>query len=246
MKNILIITGTSKGLGEALAQKYLSEGFVVFGLSRNRGEIENEDFHFVETDLGRPEAIEIAWNKILIHLDLLDKASEIHFIHNAGILGPVHQIGQAHGGSLHGKALQVNLASAIDLSERIVGQLGDGEKPLKVVYISSGAGKKPYPGWANYCASKAGLDMLARVLAKEQEGKDKAPRVASIAPGVVDTPMQSQIRNTAESNFPNLQRFLDLKKNNQLWSPEFVADKMFGYIQSDGFGQETIVDLRNI
>lgn len=248
MNKALIITGSSRGIGEAIAIKYLKEGYRVFGISRTRTElsITYPAFTHVEADLSRLVEIRRAWLEIKKFLDKMQGLDEVQFIHNAGTLGPVNQVGQGTRGEVHLHALQVNVVSALDLCERFVEEFQDFEGEKKLILISSGAGKKPYPGWGSYCVSKASLDMFARVIAAEQTGRSKPIQVASIAPGVVDTKMQTEIRQSSAEHFPNVQRFLDLKANEQLWQPEFVARKFFEYVQSQAFGNETLADLRKV
>ena len=93
-----------------------------------------------------------------------------------------------------------------------------------LVNISSGAGRSAYVGWGVYCASKAAVDHLSRVLA--QEGREDDLRVASLAPGVVDTDMQALIRATPIEAFPTVERFTDLKVDGAFNDPDWVADRI--------------------
>ena len=113
---------------------------------------------------------------------------------------------------------------------------------IQVINISSGAARKPYPGWAVYCASKAALDRYSEVLQVE------APfaQIASIAPGVLDTAMQADIRQSTAEDFPNIQRFIDLHAEQALSSPLAVAKQILAYSLSPEFGQQTLQDIRLI
>ena len=248
MNKALIITGSSRGIGEAIAIKYLQNGYRVLGISRTLTELSLSypAFTHIKADLSRLVELRHAWLEIKRELDKMEKLMEVQFIHNAGTLGPVSLVGQGTRGEVHLHALQVNLVSALDLCERFVEDFDSFSGKKKLVLISSGAGKKPYAGWASYCVSKAGLDMFARVIGLEQMNKTNPIKVSSIAPGVVDTDMQAEIRKVSPEDFPNVQRFLDLKANEQLWQPSFVASKLFDYVQSDDFGKEVMVDLRNL
>lgn len=248
MSKALIITGSSRGIGEAIAIKYLKEGYQVFGISRTRTElsIEYPNFTHVKADISRLLEVRHAWLEAKKSLDQITALSEVQFIHNAGILGPMNMVGQGTRGEVHLHALQVNVVSALDFCERFIEEFQDFGGTKKLILISSGAGRKPYPGWANYCVSKAGLDMFAQVMATEQQSKELPIQIASIAPGVVDTNMQGKIREMSQAHFPHVQRFLDLKENDQLWKPDFVAEKLFNYVQSKAFGTEILPDLRKI
>jgi NAD(P)-dependent dehydrogenase (short-subunit alcohol dehydrogenase family) len=80
---------------------------------------------------------------------------------------------------------------------------------------------KPYEGWGAYCAAKAGLLHLTRCVAAEEAGSGL--RALSVAPGIVDTAMQELIRSSTPEQFPQLERFKDLKRDDAFNSPEFVA-----------------------
>ena len=74
-----------------------------------------------------------------------------------------------------------------------------------LVNISSGAGTKPYAGCAAFSASKAAVDQFTRVVAMEEA--DHGLRAYSLAPRLVDTDMQTAIRSTDETSFPEVERF---------------------------------------
>src|SRR5690606_9251492 len=88
------------------------------------------------------------------------------------------------------------------------------DRPLTIVNISSGAGRRPIPGWAAYCTSKAALDMYSQTIYLEEKERNRNIRVYSVAPGVVDTPMQETIRKSDPSTFSSLHSFILLKENN--------------------------------
>lgn len=113
---------------------------------------------------------------------------------------------------------------------------------IQVINISSGAGRKPYPGWGIYCASKAALDRYSEVLQVE------APfaQVVSMAPGVLDTAMQVDIRQSSAKDFPNVQRFIDLHAEQELSPPREVAQEILAYSLNPDFGQQTLQDIRLI
>ncbi|TXG99089.1 MAG: SDR family oxidoreductase, partial [Rhodocyclaceae bacterium] len=115
--------------------------------------------------------------------------------------------------------------------------------PLRIAHISSGAARPAFAGWSVYGATKAALDHPARSAAT-----DAAPRlrIRSIAPGVVDTEMQAAIRRTEAPDFPLLDRFLALKQEGKLASPEDAAGQMLRFLLSDDFGKAAVVDLRDL
>nr|MDA3886122.1 SDR family NAD(P)-dependent oxidoreductase [Candidatus Delongbacteria bacterium] len=105
----------------------------------------------------------------------------------------------------------------------------------RIINISSGAAKKPYDGWSTYCSSKAALDMLTRCVNVEQNKKEFPVNVISFDPGIMDTEMQNDIRQSNKEDFSQLSRFIDFKENGALLSAEFVADKVIEVLSSDNF-----------
>ena len=115
----------------------------------------------------------------------------------------------------------------------------------QIITISSGAATKPYEGWSVYCTSKAAIDMMTKAIAAEQRELKNGLKCVAIYPGVVDTNMQTTIRSTNEKNFKNLQRFIDLKENNELYTPEFVANSIFKIDTENQLENGDIIDIRH-
>jgi benzil reductase ((S)-benzoin forming) len=91
-----------------------------------------------------------------------------------------------------------------------------------LVNISSGAATKAYEGWAAYCASKAAVDQLTRVVALEEARHDLS--AYSLSPGIVDTDMQTAIRGADPASFPERDRFRRFAELQQFNSPGWVGD----------------------
>ena len=91
-----------------------------------------------------------------------------------------------------------------------------------MINIGSGAGNRPVHSWSTYCATKAALEMLTSVIAEENH---KNLAVFSVHPGVVDTNMQLEIRNSDPKNFPFVNKFIEYYIKNELKSTKIVAKK---------------------
>ncbi len=208
----VVITGVSGGIGKALAEFYLEKGSRVIGIGRNNT-IDHEHFHFVTCDLRDLDKVK--------NLDLNLSDEPILLINNAGVLGKVTRTVDLDIESLQ-EVLEVNVLAAMIMT----GKMAVLENQLTVVNISSGAGKNPIPSWGAYCASKAALDMFSRVFFLEEQERGRNTKVYSIAPGVVDTNMQTTIRSLDEKNFSQKQRFVDLKETGQLVSAKEVVRKI--------------------
>src|SRR5690554_2138575 len=157
---IYIITGTSSGIGKALAQFYLQKGEHVIGISRSNV-IQHENFKFISCDLS---------DKQQLHkLDLLKHADKenypIRLINNAGIIGDIHR---AHELTLthYTDMAMINLVAPQFLCSYVLQTFGFDQVDT-IINITSGAAQRPVPSWSAYCASKAGLDLFAQTLHEE-------------------------------------------------------------------------------
>lgn len=253
--DVYIITGSSRGLGEALAERLLLENNRVVGVSRTSNERLAElagsvpgRFDFVPFDLGRADGHYECMEGIIDSVRMETNAGgQLTLIHNAGVLGPIAQLSLADEAEL-ARNVQVNLTAPLLMTSaflRLTEELR--ERTVRtIVNISSGAAKKPYIGWSAYCAAKAGMDMLTRCVAAEQGEGAHAARIVSIAPGVVDTAMQEQIRGTDEARFPSKPRFVELKRTGKLFSPQEAADKLIRVVRNGDWKQGDILDLRDL
>jgi NAD(P)-dependent dehydrogenase (short-subunit alcohol dehydrogenase family) len=100
-------------------------------------------------------------------------------------------------------------------------------------------------GSASYCAAKAGLDHLARAVALEQAALPYGARIVSLAPGVIDTDMQVQLRGADPALFPERERFLGLQAAGQLDSPAQAAAKVLRFLARADFGANPVADVRD-
>ncbi|MDO5093924.1 MAG: SDR family NAD(P)-dependent oxidoreductase [Propionibacteriaceae bacterium] len=221
-----IISGASRGLGAAMAAQLTDAGWDVLKVSRSAGE---------RVDLASPEALTTWVNSGALD-QFLAQATDILLINNAGTVEPIGVSGTLDASSVQ-SAIQLNITAPILLTDAVLAARPAGT-PVRIVHISSGAGRHPLTGWAVYCATKAAVDMHAKVLAAE--GLDGVT-VAAIAPGVVDTEMQSVIR---DADFPDRDRFRDMKANGNLTAPADAAAAILALADRDDFGAKPVADVR--
>ncbi|MHA7861928.1 SDR family NAD(P)-dependent oxidoreductase [Tessaracoccus sp. Y36] len=222
-----IVTGHSKGLGAALASQLEADGWAVLGVSRSAG---------AQVDLGSASEL-AAWLESGALAEFLAGASDIILINNAGAVSPIGFVGTLDPAEIE-RSVNVNVTAPIILTDAVV-RLRTAGAPLRVVHISSGAARRPHTTWSTYCAGKAAVDMHAVALAEENlEGV----RVASIAPGVVDTQMQEAIRGT---DFPARDQFQALKDEGRLSSPDEAARRIITLLNRADFGEKVIADVRD-
>ncbi len=239
-----ILTGHSRGLGAAIAEQLLQSGNPVMGLSRKphptlKGKYPDHLAEYCIDLSDKAQVLEFLSRPLF--KDFLADASVAVLINNAGILLPIGMNGKLSNSEIF-DAVTVNVAAAISLTNAFIAATEDA-KDRRVIQISSGAARSPYAGWSVYCATKAALDHHTRSLLLEAPANLKA---VSLAPGVIDTDMQAQVRATSLSAFPARPRFDQLKQDNALASPPAVAEKLLRFLDHPNFGEDPCTDLRQI
>jgi benzil reductase ((S)-benzoin forming) len=226
------ITGVSSGIGLALATLLLDKGYRVVGIGRT-STISHPRFVFRILNLGDTQAVNRFAFEDAVEGDIL--------INNAGIIGdiaPCFDVKPAHIDEVFG----VNTMSAIKLANNFSAQLEAGT----ILFISSGAAQRPIKGWGAYCASKASIDMYARVMQEELIHHQKEFTIKSLAPGVVDSPMQAKVRLASPDKFPDSDNFHQLFLHNELDAPELTARKLFFFLRHIDEYSEVLCTLRAV
>jgi benzil reductase ((S)-benzoin forming) len=238
-----LVTGTTKGIGAALREVLIANpNNRVVTLSRAPATSGAHPNVFV--DFSAPETIEAAFQNVLPHLAAA-KWDRAVLINNAGVVMPVGPFDALEAKALMHN-LNVNLAAPMLLTAQFARATGEHAARRLVINISSGAAKRPVPGWSAYCAAKAALEMAAQVAAIEAPLNDQTLAVCSLAPGVVDTPMQAQVRDTTAAEFPDVERFRAMKKDGTLRAAVDVARDIVRLIEQDRFANAGSYDLRTL
>jgi benzil reductase ((S)-benzoin forming) len=249
--NYYIITGTSSGIGEAIAKKLILEGHSIFCISRKLNEaltdlassVQSNIWYF-EADLGNTGGIPGLMDEIFSLMEF-QHISAIALINNAGTLDPVAMAGNYDAEEL-AQQIKVNLLAPMLITDCFIRHTSSLKVTKSVINIGSGAATSPYAGWGPYCSSKAGLEMFTRTTSLEQKSKPHPVRIISVLPGVVDTGMQNKLRNSDAEDFPMKPRFEQLYQENLLSRPQEVADKIIRLIFDQLPGESEIIDLRKI
>lgn len=212
----IILTGASRGIGLAIAKILLSKNQKVLGVSRSEGPLkELKEAHPGQFDYicGDITASSTSDKAIEAAKKLGNGISGI--VLNAGILEPVAKVADANIADWR-NIYEVNVFAVVDLVSKAVPELRKTHG--KCVFVSSGASTGNYVGWAAYGSTKAALNHFAASLAVEE------PDIfsVSIAPGVVDTQMQVNIREEHSKGMDPAvhQSFVDRHSNKELLAPE--------------------------
>ncbi len=249
---LTIITGASRGLGAAMAGLLIGPTHHLVCMARSalpdlqrRALAAGCALDARRVDLSDIPAAVRTLEESLSGIDP-DVVSEAWLINNAGTVLPVRPADQTQPAEIVA-GVAVNLAAPMALTAAFLRLTANWPERCqrKVVNVTSGAAHKPYQGWSVYCATKAALDQFTRCVALEQQDLPRGARIASLAPGLMDTEMQAVIRNLPPGDFKEQPRFLAAKQSGQLVAPEAAARRLIAYIESSDFGMEPVVDLRH-
>ena len=230
--NLYIVTGTRRGLGEALARRIAAAKDNEL-VSLSRPDVDLADF----VSRGRAfDAIEAR-----IQSQPYEKAV---LINNAGIVEPVAPLDRAEPRDIE-RNLAVNLVAPMVLMRRFLAAT-QHVKLRRIINISSGAGRRPIYGWSAYCAAKAGLDMATRVVALEAQARGLAIEAVSLAPGVIDTGMQASVRAASADDFADVERFRQMKADGTLRQADDVAAEILAAESEGRLKGDAVLDLRTL
>lgn len=228
---LYIVTGSSKGIGKAIVDQLLENPKnQVIGLARSRQELVHSRFLGLALDLSNMQEILDNLDGILPDGDF----EKIVLVNNAGMIGPIEHLGSLDPRKIQ-EVFMLNTIVPTVLMNSFVHKYGNRKEMERVIVnISSGAARKAIDGWACYSASKSAINMLSEAAALEAALDHTGIRIFSVAPGVVDTAMQADIRSADEKAFSSLSKFVSLKENEKLSSPKHTAKKLIELIENTG------------
>lgn len=254
-KHLTILTGASRGMGLAMACQLLTngdaQGDTLLCISRQTSEV-------LPPLADAAGATLLQWCQDLAHGDrvsirlehwLIEQAGQgftsATLINNAGVIGRIGPLSQSQPDDV-AHALRVGLEAPMQLTAAFLRATENWPCVRKVLNISSGLGRRAMASQATYCAAKAGMDHFTRCVALDESTKPHGAKVCSLAPGVVDTDMQIQLRSADPGLFPDQGSFASLKENGQLTSPEAAAIRVLAYLAHPDFGNQPVADVREM
>jgi benzil reductase ((S)-benzoin forming) len=241
--NLYIVTGTTQGLGKALAGQIARDSANELVALARAAEGPIPGGAQVQVDLADAAALERACDRVEARIrgKRYDKAV---LVNNAGVIAPVAPLDAVDPAHL-ARNIAVNLTAPMLLMRRFL-RMTEGVPIRRVINISSGAGRRPISGWSAYCAAKAGLDMASRVAALEAHARGQAVEVVSLAPGVIDTGMQGSVRGASPEEFADVERFRRMKAEGTLRPADDVAADILRLEAAGRLGTEPVADLRDL
>lgn len=249
-RHLTILTGASRGMGLAIAQQLLDAGHDLLCISRKP----DEDLAARAAQAGRrieqwPQDLaraDVAAARLDTWLQAQDAAglASVTLINNAGLIPRIAPLDEIPAAQLV-DALRVDLEAPMLLTGAFLRATAAWKAARKVLNISSGLGRSAMAAQSAYCAAKAGMDHFTRCVALEQQGLANGARICSLAPGVIDTDMQVQLRGADPARFPDMGKFVGLKEKGMLTSPEDAAARVLAYLARPDFGANPVADVRD-
>jgi NAD(P)-dependent dehydrogenase (short-subunit alcohol dehydrogenase family) len=219
---VAIVTGGARGIGRAIAQRYIAEGarVLIADVDDRAGEATAAEFgdrhcRFVKADVGSAAdasaVVEAACSAFNGNIDIV--------VNNAGIIHTADFLDIAEAD--FDRVLRVNLKGAFLVGQaaakRLVAQVKAGKPPGSIINVTSINAVVAIPNQVPYCVSKGGLDQLTKVMALAL-----APygvRVNAIGPGSIMTDILKGVATDKEAK----RRLLSRTPLGRVGAPEEVA-----------------------
>jgi benzil reductase ((S)-benzoin forming) len=249
-RHLTIVTGASRGMGLAMAQQLLDAGHDLLCISRHHNDTlgvraarDGRRCEQWARDLSQADTVAMKLEGWLASQPGDDFASAT-LINNAGLLPSIAPLDAIPAGDI-AQAMRVDLEAPMILTSAFLRATRNWAAVRKVLNISSGLGRRAMASQAPYCAAKAGMDQFTRSVALEEAGKANGAKVCSLAPGVIDTDMQVQLRDADPSQFPDIGAFIGMKDKGALDSPAKAAAKVLAFLARPDFGANPVADVRD-
>jgi NAD(P)-dependent dehydrogenase (short-subunit alcohol dehydrogenase family) len=235
---LALVTGTTRGIGAAVAARLIERGWDVIGIARRPAPIAEPHYRHILLDLADSSALAAAIEPQLAAVVAEPRWRRIALVNNAamgGVLGPVETIDPVDLLQLSA----VNWVAPTWLMGFVI-RRAQPDVALRIVNVSSGAAVRAFPGLADYCGSKAALRMTGMAAAAELDSelrRTPAPRdtaILSYEPGTVDTDMQLAARSRSLSDYPWGGLFRDFAARGALVPPTAPAAEIVEFLETDG------------
>ena len=243
-----LVTGTTRGIGAAVAAQLLDRGWDVVGVARHAAAIDHARYRHVALDLAQPSALAAAIERPLGPVLRDGRWTRVALVNNAaagGALAPMERIDPADHALVHA----INVVAPAWLIGFML-RCTNPSASLRIVNVSSGAAVRAFPGLADYCGSKAALRMIGMAAAAELDSplrNTPAPSdtaILSYEPGTVDTAMQEGARTRPLAEYPWGQLFRDFHTRGSLVPPSAPAQEIVAFVEGNGYARFTERRLR--
>jgi benzil reductase ((S)-benzoin forming) len=249
-RHLTLLTGASRGMGLAMAEQLIDAGHDLLCISRTHSDalglragakgVRCEQWLH---DLARADTAALRLDEWLA-ARAGEAYASVTLINNAALLPRIAPLGHLSPAEV-ADALRVGLEAPMLLTGAFLRATEHWKAQRKVLNISSGSGRRPMASQATYSAAKAGMDHFTRCVALEEAGKPNGAKLCSLAPGVIDTDMQTQLRGADPKEFADIGYFVGLKEKGVLSTPAQAAARVLAVLARPDFGTQPIADVRD-
>lgn len=235
---LALVTGTSSGVGAAVARLLLEDSWTVVGVARRAAQLDHPRYQHFALDLADVATTIAALERDVAPVLTDRRWQRVALVNNAADVGQLTSVDQIDPLTLP-PLYAVNVAAPIWLMGFLL-RTCPQRAALRIVNVSSAAAVQAFPGLGAYSSTKAALRMAGMVLAAELDApvrRRSAPTdvaILSYEPGLVDTPMQTLARSQPAESFPSAQMFHDFKSGNMLVPPDAPAGEIVAFLEADG------------
>ena len=249
--HLAVVTGSSRGLGLALAELWIERGGSLLGIARHanpaldtRAADAGVHCEQWQADLADPLPVAARLEAWLAPW-VVKPLDSVTLVNNAALLarpGPLQDVDPAQLQA----ALRVGLEAPMQLAAAFLRATAPCRCPRRILHVSSGLGRRAMAGQAAYCAVKAGLDHHARCVALDEARAPNGAKVVSLVPGVIATDMQVALRGADPQRFPDVVAFHRLLDDGALVAPREAAIRILRMLDRPDYGHNAVADVREV
>lgn len=234
---IAVVTGTSSGIGAAVAGQLLQKGWQVVGIARRVSVLKDDRFRQLSIDLRDVQEAPRTIEREIAPLLDGQPWQRVALVNNAAMAGDLRPL-ETLGATDLLDAFALNVVMPMWLMGFVI-RHARPEAAVRIVNVSTGAAVHPFPGLGAYGASKAALRMAGMILGQELDSPPRdRPTVDNIAvvsyePGVVDTEMQTGARTQSPNDFPWVGTFVEFKRQGMLVRASVPAAEIVQLLETE-------------
>lgn len=247
MKHI-IITGTSRGIGESLAEQLIDKNHHLICISRttNQRIIDQAKkmdccIDYFNCDLTNIGEIDQLLEDVFSRISLYSDHEAIYLINNAAMLGPVSPIELIESEKII-ENIHLNLLAPMIITSNYLKLTKNMNVDKRILNISSASAKYLLPSQSCYSTAKAGLDSFTKSVGIEQKLATYPAKISAVYPGMIDTNLQSEIRSVSNDLFPYVNEFIRISEEGKLQTPEYTAQRLIEILFGEDFGKAAVLE----
>lgn len=247
MKHI-IITGTSRGIGESLAEQLIDKNHHLICISRttNQRIIDQAkkmdcSIDYFNCDLTNIGEIDQLLEDVFSRIALYSNHEAIYLINNAAMLGPVSPIERIASEKIT-ENIHLNLVAPMIITSNYLKLTKNMNVDKRILNISSASAKYLLPSQSCYSTAKAGLDSFTKSVDIEQKLATYPAKITAVYPGMIDTNLQSEIRSVSNDLFPYVNEFIRISEEGKLQTPEYTAQRLIEILFGEDFGKTVVLE----